>query len=113
MIILNCSERLEPQIRDDCREHTHRAGITVVNRERKARHHREHNTTLPWSILAMSSDNTVNQSVANSVFNLDVVDDSSVIAPSAIVLVTRQGHGIRGDEELILDVDEMFRHLDS
>jgi hypothetical protein len=113
MIILNCNEKLEPQIGNDCKEYTHRAGITVVDRERKAGHHREYNTTLPWSILTMSSDNTMNQSVPNSIFNLDVVDDSSVIALSVVVLETWQGHGIRGDEELILDVDEMFRHLNS
>jgi hypothetical protein len=61
----------------------------------------------------MSSDNTMNQSVANFIFNLDVVDDSSVIVLSAVVLMIWQGHDIRGDEELILDVDKMFRHLNS
>jgi hypothetical protein len=85
----------------------------VVNREGKAWEQWNHYAASPLCAFTVGSDYTVNNSVADLVFNLKIADYGSVGASIDIHLETMQGQYARRDKKLVLDVHEVLRHLDS
>ena len=65
----------------------------MIDGEGEAGEERDDNAASPWCTLPMSSDGPMDDGVTDPVLDLDLVDYC------------------RGDEELVLDVDEVLRHL--
>lgn len=72
----------------------HRARLAMIHRHREPRQQRDHNTTLPRRSLPMRSDDPMHDRVSDLILDRHVADHR------------------RSDEELVLDVDEVFGHLD-
>lgn len=90
---------------------SHRAGIRMIHRERETRQERDHDTTFPRRAIPVSPNNAVNQGISDSVFHFDVHRDGA----NGCYTEHDNENEIDSDqprnEELILNVNKMFRHL--
>jgi hypothetical protein len=92
---------------------THRACIVVVNWESEAGKERYYDTTFPRSAITMSTNDAMHDCTSNVILNLYIVYDSSMAACKTLShVMSPMGHS-RRNEELIFNVDEMFRPLNS
>ncbi len=83
----------------------------MVDREREARKKWNDDTALPWSTFAVRADDSVDDRISDPVLDLDLVNDRPACTSASNILGVMKSDS-RGNEELVLDIDEVLRHLD-
>lgn len=82
----------------------------MVYGESESGKERDDDTALEGRLLVMRANYTMHDGVPNLVLNLHLVHDGT--RGSLRIRLAAQDYHPRSDEELVLDVDEMVRHLD-